>query len=138
MGLFTSGSLYLLLIKIHIQERYEASHKVCRKYRAVRSRHEDKKSKIDVCHSLQLDSHPRMRKYRPEKSTPAPREDNEDTRIIESMFLDWIVVWFTFDLLINCYCCRFLINFPNQISIMLSNPMKCKILIFFLFIGYIL
>ena len=71
-----------------LQERFEASHKMIRKYRAGRSRREDKKSKIDILHWLMLDSDPRLRKYRKKKATPkaSATATNEDEVLLATMF----------------------------------------------------
>ena len=80
----------VLYLDMTFQERFEASHKMIRKYRAGRSRRHDKKSKIDILHWLMLDSDPRIRRYRKKekkskKSAPATAT-NEDELLVQSMF----------------------------------------------------
>ena len=73
------------------QERFEAVHKIIRKYRAGRARHEDYKSKVDIMHALMLDSDPHLRTYQKDDDdkveVPASTATNEDEVIIRSMFL---------------------------------------------------
>ena len=119
-------------VTLHLQERFEASHKMIRKYRAGRSRRHDKKSKIDILHWLMLDSDPRIRRYRKEKkskkSAPATAT-NEDELLVQSMF-EWIVC--NYDLLfmlINCFSW-----FIIKLSIFVATLMKCnQLTIFFHF-----
>ena len=80
--------------KLPFQERFEAIHKLIRKYRKNRARHEDKKSKYDIMHNLTLDSDPETRSFYPEVAgTKVPETaTNEDEEIILSMFDDQIIL----------------------------------------------